>query len=60
MSFFCAIFWICSFIVNNTKYVEELFEYCNYDETKKHYSGLCRNYIGFLEENGIDHLYNIE
>ena len=42
------------------KYVEELFEYCNYDETKKHYSGLCRNYIGFLEENGIDHLYNIE
>lgn len=47
-------------IINNTKYVEELFKYCNYDETKKHYSRLCRNYIGFLEENGIAHLYNIK
>lgn len=46
-------------MIGKIKHIEKLFECCNYDETVKHYRGLCDNYIGFLEENGIKHLYNI-
>lgn len=46
--------------INKIKHVEDLFKYCCYDETIKHYKSLCKNYVDFLEENRIGHLYNIE
>lgn len=46
-------------MIGKIKHIEELFEYCNYDETVKHYRALCDNYIEFLEENEIKHLYSI-
>ncbi len=43
----------------NINYIEELVEKCDYTETYKNYKGLLKEYIIFLEENGIKHRFQI-
>lgn len=37
----------------SAKSMEQLIEYCNYEETEKHYPALFENYKQFLRENGL-------
>ncbi len=40
------------------KHLEELLEYCSYDEYYKRYPYMLNEYIKFLDENHIDHIWN--
>lgn len=37
--------------------IEEMFEFCDYSDTKKNYLKLCKNYVEFLNENNLDHKF---
>lgn len=41
------------------KYIEELFEYCDFSELRKNYKHMCIDYASYLNENGIENYYNI-
>lgn len=42
------------------KYVEELAEYCNYDDFNKNFYQLTKNYVEFLDENQISHKFVLQ
>lgn len=45
--------------LNDVKSVEELLQYCNYEDFKNKYSKLTENYVQFLNENHLSHKFHI-
>lgn len=43
----------------SVKHLEELVDRCNLAETERQYPNLCRNYVSFLDENGISHKFHV-
>ena len=41
------------------KYIEEIFDACDYSETQKFYKRLLDNYISYLDENNISHCFKL-
>ena len=39
------------------KHVEELIEFCDYEDFNRNYKKMTQNYIAFLEENGLNHKF---
>lgn len=46
-------------IFEQVKCVEELVEFCNYDDFNKNYRRLTENYVEFLNENGLSHRFDL-
>ena len=46
--------------LEQVKCVEELVEFCNYDDFNKNYRRLTENYVEFLNENGLSHKFKLE
>lgn len=45
--------------LENIQDAKELLEYCDYSDFYKHYGELTREYVAFLNENHIEHKFNI-
>ena len=45
--------------LEQVKCVEELVEFCNYDDFNKNYRRLTENYVEFLNENGLSHKFKL-
>lgn len=45
--------------LEQVKCVEELVEFCNYDDFNKNYRRLTKNYVAFLNENGLSHRFKL-
>lgn len=43
--------------LETVKSVEELVEFCDYDDFNKNYKKMVQNYVQFLEENGLSHKF---